>query len=408
MKPFQLYILFFFCFSLGFSQTQQEKLEARKEQIQKEISAFKSLLQTEKKKERSVLSEISAQKARIRLSERLISTTAKQKRLLDDNIYLNQLEINKLNRELKVLKEDYAKMIVKSYKSRNDQSRIMFVLSSQNFLQAYKRIQYMKQYAGFRKMQGDEIQEKQDKLAVAVVKLEKDKKNKEKVLAENEAEKKILEEKKKEQEQLAKLIQKDKKKYTADIDKKQKEARDIDKQIKKIIADEIAAANKRNAAKTGTKTSTASVSKFDLTPEGKIVSDNFKLNKGKLPWPVDNGYVQLRYGDQPHPVHKNLTVHNSGVEIATKPGSNARAIFGGEVLQVQVISANNKAVYVQHGDFITVYLNLSSVNVSKGDKVSVKQILGKIHTDSSGNAVIKFLVLQNTTYLNPEQWMSNM
>ncbi len=408
MKPFQLYILFFFCFSLGFSQTQQEKLEARKAQIQKEISAFKSLLQTEKKKERSVLSEISAQKARIRLSERLISTTAKQKRLLDDNIYLNQLEINKLNRELKVLKEDYAKMIVKSYKSRNDQSRIMFVLSSQNFLQAYKRIQYMKQYAGFRKMQGEEIQEKQDRLGVAVVKLEKDKKNKEKVLAENEAEKKILEEKKKEQEQLAKLIQKDKKKYTADIDKKQRESKDIDRQIKKIIADEIAAANKRNAAKTGTKTSTASVSKFDLTPEGKIVSDNFKLNKGKLPWPVDNGYVQLRYGDQPHPVHKNLTVHNSGVEIATKPGSNARAIFGGEVLQVQVISANNKAVYVQHGDFITVYLNLSSVNVSKGDKVSVKQILGKIHTDSSGNAVIKFLVLQNTTYLNPEQWMSNM
>lgn len=408
MKQFQLSLLFFICFSMGFSQTQQEKLEARKAQIQKEISAFKELLQTEKKKERSVLSEIAAQKARIRLSERLINTTAKQKRILDDNIYLNQLEINKLNRELKVLKEDYAKMIVKSYKSRNDQSRIMFILSSQNFLQAYKRIQYMKQYAGYRKMQGDEIQEKQTKLAAAVNKLEKDKKNKEKVLAENEAEKKILEEKKKEQEKLAKIIQKDKKKYAADIDKKQKESRDIDRQIKKIIADEIAAANKRNATKTGSTASTASVSKFELTPEGKIVSDNFKSNKGKLPWPVDNGYVQLRYGDQPHPVHKNLTVHNSGVEIATKPGSNARAIFGGVVLQVQVISANNKAVYVQHGDFITVYLNLSSVNVSKGDSVSIKQILGRIHTDSSGSAVIKFLVLQNTTYLNPEHWMSNM
>ena len=120
-------------------------------------------------------------------------------------------------------------MIVKSYKSRNDQSRIMFILSSQNFLQAYKRIQYMKQYAGFRKMQGDEIQEKQDKLGVAVVKLEKDKKNKEKVIAENEAEKKTLEEKRKEQEQLAKIIQKDKKKYAADIDKKQKESSNVDK-----------------------------------------------------------------------------------------------------------------------------------------------------------------------------------
>jgi septal ring factor EnvC (AmiA/AmiB activator) len=409
MNKFQLYILFFLSFSLGFSQTQQEKLEVRKEQIQKEISAFKNLLQTEKKKERSVLSEIAAQKVRINLSEKLISTTAKQKRLLNDNIYLNQLEINKLNRELKVLKGDYAKMIVKSYKSRNDQSRIMFVLSSQNFLQAYKRIQYMKQYAGFRKMQGEEIQEKQDKLGIAVIKLEKDKKNKEKVIAENEAEKKILEEKKIEQEQLAKLIQKDKKKYTADINTKQKEARDIDKQIKKIIADEIIAANKRNAAKTGTKTATASVSKFDLTPEGKIVSDNFKLNKGKLHWPVDNGYVYSRFGIHPHPVHSNLTIENSGIEIATKPGTNARAVFGGEVFRVQLVKGSNlKVLYVQHGDFITVYMNLTSVNVNIGDKVSAKQILGKIQTDSSGNTVIKFLVLQNLTYLNPEHWLANM
>jgi len=410
MKQFQLYILFFFCFSLGFSQTQQEKLEERKAQIQKEISSFKNLLQTEKKKEKSVLSQIAEQKVRFKLSERLINTTAKQKRLLDDNIYLNQLEINKLKRELKVLKEDYAKMIVKSYKSRNDQSRIMFVLSSQNFLQAYKRIQYMKQYAGFRKMQGDEIEEKQTRLGVATTKLEKDKKNKEKVIAENEAERKVLEEKKKEQEQLAKIIQKDKKKYTADIDKKQKEARSIDQQIKKIIAEAIAEANRKNAEKSGTKTSsTASVTKFELTPEGKIVSNNFKANKGKLPWPVDNGYVYSRFGVHPHPVHSNLTIENSGVEIATKPGSNARAIFGGEVFRIQLVKGSNlKIVYVQHGDFITVYMNLLSVNVNTGDKVSVKEILGKINTDSSGSAVIKFLVLQNTTYLNPEQWMSNM
>jgi septal ring factor EnvC (AmiA/AmiB activator) len=410
MNKFQLYILFFFCFSLGFSQTQQEKLEARKIQIQKEISAFSSLLQTEKKKEKSVLNEIAEQKARIRLSEKLISTTAKQKRLLGDDIYSTQLKINKLNRELKILKEDYEKMIVKTYKSRNDQSKIMFVLSSQNFLQAYKRIQYMKQYAGFRKMQGEEIQEKQIKLGVAKTKLEKDKKQKEKVLAENEAEKKLLVEQKLEQEKLAKLIQKDKKKYIADINKKQNEEKDIDKKIKKIIADEIAAANKRNAEKTGVKINAeTSTSKFVLTPEGQIVSNNFKGNKGRFSWPVDNGYVYSRFGIHPHPVHSNLTIENSGVEIATQPGSNARAIFEGEVFQIQVVkSSNTKAIYVKHGDFITVYMNLSSVNVGVGDKVSVKQILGKIQTDSSGKAVIKFLVLQNTTYLNPEQWLANM
>lgn len=408
MNRYILVLSFLFCSLLAFAQpTKQERLEEQKAQIQKEIAAFRALLSDEKKKEKSVLSQLAEQKARIRLSEKLISTTAKQKRLLEDDIYLTQLEINKLNRELKVLKDDYSKMIVKSYKSRNDKSRIMFVLSSQNFLQAYKRIQYMKQYASYRKMQGDEIVEKQEKLNIAKTRLEKNKVEKEKVLVENQKEKELLEEQKKEQEKLAKEVQKNKKKYTAEIDKKQKEAKEIDRQIKKLIAEAIAEANRKNEAKTGVKAS-SSTSKFVLTAEGKIVSDNFKANKGKLPWPVEKGYVQLRYGDQPHPVHKNLTVHNSGVEIATEPGSSARAIFDGEVLQVQVVSANNKAVYIRHGDFVTVYLNLQSVSVKQGDNVSIKQTIGRIHTDSSGKAVIKFLVLQNTTTLNPEQWLFNM
>jgi murein hydrolase activator len=406
-------LLFLLAFTLGVAQPsdKQRQLEEQKQQIQKEIATFRQLLQNETKKEKSVLNEIEAQKARIRLSEKLISTTAKQMRLLDDDIYLTQLEINKLNRELNVLKEDYAKMIVKSYKSRNDQSRVMFVLSSQNFLQAYKRIQYMKQYAGFRKMQGDEIQEKQENLKQAVTRLEAGKREKQKVLAESEAEKKELEIQKQEQEKLVKLIQKDKKKYAADINKKQQEAKAIDAQINKLIAEAIAEANRKNAAKTGTKAPTGAEasSKFVLTPEGKIVSDNFKANKGKLPWPVEKGYLQLRYGKQPHPVIKSLTVDNSGVEIATESGSNARAVFEGEVLQIQVIKGTNrKILIIQHGDFMTIYQNLETINVKTGDKVSFKQNLGRIATDASGKAVLKFLIIQNVTYLNPELWLANM
>lgn len=405
-------LLFLLAFTLGVAQPsdKQRKLEEQKQQIQKEIATFRQLLQNETKKEKSVLTAIANQKARIRLSEKLISTTAKQMRLLDDDIYLTQLQINKLNRELNVLKEDYAKMIVKSYKSRNDQSRVMFVLSSQNFLQAYKRIQYMKQYAGFRKMQGDEIQEKQENLKQAMTRLEANKKEKEKVLAESEAEKKELEIQKQEQEKLVKLIQKDKKKYAADINKKQKEAKAIDAQIKKLIAEAIAEANRKNAAKTGVKTPTATASsKFVLTPEGKIVSDNFKSNKGKLPWPVEKGYVYNKFGIRPHPTERNLTINNSGVEIATEKGSNARAVFEGEVLQIQVIKGTNrKIVIIQHGDFMTIYQNLETVNVRTGDKVAFKQNLGRIATDASGKAIIKFLITQNVTTLNPELWLANM
>lgn len=410
MNHFLKTLLFFFITSIAFAQSsEQQKLEEKKAQILKEIADNKVRLESEKKKEKSVLGQISQQINLISLRQQLLNTTAKQTRLLTDDIYLTQLELNKLNRELKVLKEDYEKMIVKSYKSRNDQSRVMFVLSSESFLQAYKRIQYMKQYAGFRKMQGDEIKVKQDRLVVAEKSLQDSKKQKEKILQETEKEKQALEQEKKEQERLVKTIQKDKKKYAAEIDKKQKEARNIDARIKKIIADEIAEANRKAAAKSGTtapKAGTAAASKFVLSAEGKVVSDNFKANKGKLPWPVVDGYISLKHGDQPHPIHTNLTIHNSGVEISTKPGSSARAVFGGEVLQVQVISANNKAVYIQHGDFITVYLNLASVSVSKGQKVSIKQNIGTIHTDSSGRAVIKFLVLQNTTTLNPETWLN--
>ena len=197
MNQFIKILFFFFITTLCFAQpSEQQKLEERKAQILKEISENKSRLEAEKKKEKSVLKQINEQKGLIQLRQKLLNTTAKQTRLLSDEIYLTQLEMNKLNRELKVLKEDYEKMIVKSYKSRNEQSRIMFILSAENFLQAYKRIQYMKQYAGFRKMQGEEIKDKQNKLVVAEKRLSESKKEKEVVLAQTEKEKQELEKEK--------------------------------------------------------------------------------------------------------------------------------------------------------------------------------------------------------------------
>lgn len=415
--PKYLFILaLILCSVSSFAQTAQEKLEQRKAQIQKEIRAQEALLQSQDKKQKSLLVEIVQQREKIRLRESLIRTTEKQAKILKDEMYVNQLEINKLNRELKELKDDYAAMILKSYKSRSEQSRVMFLLSSENFLQAYKRAQYMKQYASYRKTQGEEIKEKTDQLVVLNDKLDVQKAEKQKLLIEQEQERKILEQEKAEQEKLSKAIQKDKKKIAQEIKKKQQESREIDRKIDKLIKEAIAEANRKAAAankKANPKTTAAQTratensTKIILTPEAKIISDNFKSNRGRLPWPTNTGTITQRYGDQPHPDLSYLSVHSNGIEITTTPGSQARAVFDGVVYSILYVSPVQKAVMIQHGDFFTMYHNLSNVTVVKGEKVSIKQNIGTIRTSSeTGRTILKFMITQNITYINPQSWLT--
>ncbi len=418
MPKFILTLIFICITSQMWSQPpSQQQLEERKAKIQEEIREKEELLKSVKKKEKSIVNQLIIQKDKIGLKEKLIKTTEKQTKLLGNDIYINQIKINQLNRDLDDLRKDYAEMISKSYKSRSEQSRAMFLLSSENFLQAYKRAQYMKQYASYRKMQADEIKTKSEQLTGYTNKIVVQKTEKEKLIVENEKEKQELVKEKKEQEVIANQLKKDKGKITAEIKKKQQETKAIDRQIDKLIREAIAATNKKTAAanaKANPKSVTAastkateSSTKIVLTPEGQLIANNFKANKGRLPWPVEKGAISLKYGDQPHPIYKTLIVHNSGVEITTEGGSNARAVFGGEVTNVIVISPVNKAVMIQHGDFFTVYQNLSRVTVNKGDKVSAKQSLGQIRTNGdTGKTILKFLILQNTTYNNPQSWLS--
>ena len=415
MPKFLLSLIFICTTSLLWSQdSQQEKLEARKAQIQKEIRENEKLLQSVKKKEKSAVNVVVIQSTKIKLKETLINTTEKQTKLISNDMYINQVQINKLKKELAELKEDYAKMILKSYKSRSAESRAMFILSSENFLQAYKRAQYMKQYTGYRKMQGEEIKTKSEKLTVFNNKLDVQKTAKQKLIAENEKERLSLEKEKQEQQKLVNVLKKDKTKISKEIGKKQQEYRTIDRQINKLIREAIAAANRKAALERAKANPSAPVSKaavssskIELTPEAKIIADNFRANRGRLPYPVEKGYVSFGYGNQTHPLFNTITVHNSGVEITTDRGATARAVFGGEVTSVIVLSPVNKAVMIQHGDYFTVYQNLSSVSVSKGDKVGIKQSIGTVRTNGeTGKTVIKFLILQNTTYNNPEGWLS--
>lgn len=407
-------------------QAQQRKLEERKAQILKEIKEFQTLLNTNKKQERNILAELNEQNRKIKLQTELISNSQKQVRTLKNDIYVNTLAANKLRRELAVLKEDYAKTIVKSYKSRSEQNRIMFILSSENFLQAYKRMQYIKQYAKYRKSQGDEIREKFEELEKITAHLEVQKRKQEQIAKEQENQRQELQTERGKQSELMSLVKKDSKKYADQIRNKQQETKKIDQQIKAIIKKIIeeenrkrreeeerrrreeeaknAKAGKTNTTKTSvTKTSTAG--KFDMTPEEKALATSFSNNRGKLPWPVEKGYISARYGTIKHPEY-DIQYENHGIEITTERGATVRSVFEGEVSQVQIIG-NSRTVFIRHGEYISVYQNLASVNVSKGQKVSTKQQIGTVGTNFEGEAVLKFLITKNSDYNNPQSWLSS-
>lgn len=411
-------IFFALTFLSAFAQQKetQEQLERKKQQILSEIRSVQQLLRTEQSKERNILSEIAEINRKISLNRQLIENVRAQITITNTNISKNQKEVDQISKELNQLKQDYAATIVKAYQSRSNQSKMMFLLSSENFFQAYKRMQYLKQYADFRKEQGEELKGKTILLNNILAKLEVEKEKQRKLLVEQQANEKSLQTDLSEQNTLVALVKKDQKKYNNQIQKKQAETKAIDKKIQQLIREAIAEANrkaKEAAAKAAGKGKTSPTTKspkeaatFELTPEGRLVANNFKANKGKLPWPVEKGYVSLPYGDQPHPVQTHLIIHNSGIEITTEGSAKARAIFQGEVLQVQVLSGGNKAVLIQHGDYITVYQNLKDVTVKTGDKVSLKQTIGTINTNSMGKTVLKFLLSHNSNIDNPSNWLS--
>lgn len=386
----------------------QQQLEERRQQILDEIKQINTLLFKTRGEKKSVLSEVEDIDQRIKAQENLIRVTNQQANLLTREINDNTTQISNLRDELTELKEDYAAMVRKSYKSKSQQSRIMFLLSSQDFLQAYKRVQYMKQYANHRKKQGESIKEKTVLLQDLNQGLIEQRKQKDKLIAENKIAKANLTKEKKNQEALIATLKKDESGFASKIQQKQKEANTIEKEINDIIRAAIAEANKKTV-KAGVETKASLSGGFNLTPEAAALAKDFKNNKGRLIWPVEKGVVVNRFGKHKHPQFPNVTLNSNGVEIATSTNANARAIFNGEVLSIMQSKNTNKAVMVRHGDYITIYYNLATVAVKKGDKVSSKDNLGTIFTHpTTGKTVLKFFVTNGGTYMNPADWVYRM
>lgn len=407
IKPTQTYFLiigFLLISVLGFSQSKkQQELEERRQALRTEIKQINELLFKDKTKQKSQISLIEDVNYRVNVRKNLIQVTNQQANLLTREINDNQNKIIELRDELETLKASYAKMIETSYKSKSEQSRVMFLLSSTNFKQAYKRVQYLNQYANYQKEQGESIKTKTAELQETNTNLLRQKADKQKLIDENRVAQRELEKELVQHRELMASINKNLTNYTAQIRKKQSEADKIDREIEKIIREAIAASNKKAG-----KTTTAS-SGFALTPEAAALAKDFVSNKGKLLWPVEKGVVKVRYGKQPSPLVPSVMIQSTGVRIATEKNAQVRAVFNGEVLRVISSKNGNPTLLIQHGNYITAYSNMAKIYVKKGDKVSTKQPVGEVFTNpANGETILSFSVFKETKTVNPAEWIYRM
>lgn len=395
------------------NKANQLKEDIRK--IEKEIEYTTKLLEETKQNKKTTLNQVLLLKSQIEKRERLIDQYNNEINNLSSDIDNNQQTIGQLQKTVKMLKEEYAKMVYYSFKNRSSYSRLMFLLSSESFNQAYQRIKYFQQYSSYRKKQIDLIHLTEQQLGVKIDELQKKKNEKEALLQIKEKEKTKLTREKNEQDHNVQQLKKKEKNLLSTIKKKQREAEKLKKEIERIIAEEIRKSKEKYSknvpAPPDNKTTTNKVPEnknvITLTPEETIISNNFASNKGSLPWPTEKGVISSSFGEHPHPVHKDIKIKNNGINIITQKGSSARAIFNGVVTAVIPTPDGKKAVIIRHGEYLSVYSNLESVSVKRNDKITTKQKIGSIYNDpDEKTSELHFELWKNTTTLNPSLWIA--
>ena len=375
----------------------QKDLELKRISLVNEIKNIQKLINNSKGEKKLVLENIENLNYKLDLQNEIIKITNNELNIISVSIRNNQESINQLQKSQQILKSQYSEMILKSYKTRSKTGKLMFIFSSVNFQQALKRIQYFKQYSEFQNNQLQKIAVNTKELKSLANKLNNDKNLQLKLVSDNKKTKNNINLEISKKNNLLNFISNNQTKYLREIKLKQQKTSKIDKEIEKIIAKAIAESNRKK---------NTSSKLFALTPEAKILSNNFISNKGKLPWPVEKGYISLKYGKQPHPIVKTATIQSNGIRIITASFQKARTIFNGTVYRIISSKNGSKTILIQHGNFFTVYKNLSDIYVKKGDKVSTKQELGQIITNkSSGQTILSFSLFRDNKTENPLLWI---
>ena len=377
------------------SQNKQD-LEKQKRQIQNDIKKIELKLSNSSKQKDLIISNAEDVNYKIRLQQNLINNINNQLNLILDEIDRNEIKLSDLKKRELTLKEELSKMLLSAYKKKSNLNKLMFIFSSSSFQQAFKRIQYFKQYANFQKKTLTKIKINTNEIKNIIVVLDSQKINKRDLVDENEKIKRDLSNEYIQLNSLIAQVNKNQKKYSSEIKQKQKLSKEIDKKIKKLIEEALAKAKRKSGG-------------FELTEEAQLISKNFKANKGKLPSPVIRGNVVLGFGKQPHPIVKTTTIQSNGVRIRTSSDVEARTIFDGEVYSIIKSKNNTHTILIQHGNFFTVYKNLSEIYVKKGDRLNTKDSIGKIATDSlNGQTILSFSIFNNGVPQNPKLWIYKM
>ena len=390
MKRLIKYILIILVFlpSILFAQsTERNKLEKERKKLEKEIKYIHGLLSENSGNKTATISELKTIEKKIYKRERLIKTIVKEIKLLDKQILQKKEIIHALQIDINSIKKEYAAMIVKAYQYQNDYNKLLFIFSAESFNDLYTRIKYMEKYTEYRKQQADLILKTQKDIKKRILALNEKRKEKRKLLEGQALNKKSLKYEVNKKNTLLTSLKKKESSLKKQLNKKKERNKKLKKAIKSIIEKELLA--KRNI-------------NFKL-------SADFKKNKGKLPWPVEKGIIIGKYGKQQHPVY-NIFTNNNGVDIKTTKGSKVRSIFNGKVSNIIFSPSFQNAVLINHGEYFTVYSNLSEVFVKKGQELKTKDFIGLVYTDDEKGKTEAHLEIwlgsnNETSTMNPEHWL---
>ncbi|MDX9771806.1 MAG: peptidoglycan DD-metalloendopeptidase family protein [Bacteroidales bacterium] len=373
----------------GKGQSRAELEELRKKNLH-EIEYVDMMLKNTSTKKSENLNELRVIGKKLSLREKLINEYGQEIDLLEYRISLNRLATEMLEQDLNDLRNEYAKSIKSAFKASKGTPALAFILSSSDFNQGYKRLKYIQQVARYRRKETGTIETIYNELQSTRENLEKDRKNINELKNKEVNQKKILSQEQNNKERLINTLSKKEKQLKQELDEKRRIAKQIEKEIERLIEEE------RKKSET-----------VPMSNEMKIIGESFGENKGRLPWPVDRGIITSHFGMQQHPILKNVTEDNIGIEITSMGATSARAVFKGEVVRVFAISGANMAVIIRHGRYLTVYQNLINVNVKAGDNISLGQSIGNVYLDNTegGKAVLKFMVYEEKKKLDPEQWL---